>query len=169
MGGVDLIDMLVSLYRINIRSKKYYMKIIFHLIDLSIVNGWLLYRRHCSQFHLHNNEIISLLQFRVKIAEALLKPIIPKRPTERGRPTVHLRSKQNSPSKHPRAASVRPPSDSTRLDGFNHWPMSTTKGRCRNPGCNIEFKSLKDKTFSDILTHFGRLLPFGNIVAFSEI
>ena len=45
MGGGDLMDMLISLYRINIRSKKYYIKIIFHLIDLSIVNVWLLYLR----------------------------------------------------------------------------------------------------------------------------
>ena len=56
MVGVDLLDMLVSFYRINNRSKKYYMKIIFHLIDLSVVNGWLLYRRDCSQFRLPKNE-----------------------------------------------------------------------------------------------------------------
>jgi hypothetical protein len=150
MGDVDLINMLVSLYRINIRSKKYYMKIIFHLIDLPIVNGWLLYRRHCSQLRLPKNEIHSLLQFWVEVAEALLKPI------------VRLRSKQNSPSKNPWAASVR-------FDGLHHWPMSTTKGRCHYSGCNIVFKLLKDKNFSDILTHFGRLLPFGNIVVFSQI
>ena len=82
MGGVDLIDMLVSLYRINIRSKKYYMKIIFHLIDLSIVNSWLLYRRHCFQLRLPNKKIFSLLQFRVEVAEALLKPIVPQRPNQ---------------------------------------------------------------------------------------
>jgi hypothetical protein len=165
MGGVDLIDMLVSLYRINIRSKKYYMKIIFHLIDLSIVNGWLLYRRHCSQLRLPKNEIRSLLQFRVEVAEALLKPIVPQRPPQRGRPTIRLRSTENSSSRNPRATSVRPPPASTRLDGFNHWPMSRTKGRCRYPGCNIVFKLLKDKNFSDTLTRFGRMLPFGNIMA----
>ena len=43
MGGVDLIDMLISLYQINVGSKKYYIKIIFHPIDLSVVNVWLLY------------------------------------------------------------------------------------------------------------------------------
>ena len=39
MGGVDLTDMLISLYRINARSKDYYIKIIFHLIDLALVNA----------------------------------------------------------------------------------------------------------------------------------
>ncbi|CAF1660588.1 unnamed protein product, partial [Adineta ricciae] len=136
MGGVDLCDMLVSLYRINIRSKKYYMKILFHLIDLSIVNGWLLYRRHCSQFRLPKNEIISLLQFRIKVAEALLRPIIPERPSNRGRPSKSLQSKDNNPSKKPRVASVPLPPSSVRFDGFNHWPVFTSQGRCSYPECN---------------------------------
>jgi hypothetical protein len=160
MGGVDLIDMLVSLYRINNRSKKYYMKIIFHLIDLSIVNGWLLYRRDCSHIKLQKNEILSLLQFRVKIAEALLKPVVPKRPTQRGRPSLHLRSKENNQSQHPRAAPIRTPPASTRLDGFDHWPMAIAKGRCRHSGCNIVFHLLKDK---NLFWHFDPLRP---VVAF---
>ncbi|CAF0781681.1 unnamed protein product [Rotaria sordida] len=146
MGGVDLLDMLVSFYRINNRSKKYYMKIIFHLIDLSVVNGWLLYRRDCSQFRLPKNEILSLLQFRVEIAEALMKSVVSKRSIRRGRPSLRLRSKENTPSPHPRAAPIRTPPASIRLDGFNHWPMSATKGRCRHHGCNIVFHSLKDKS-----------------------
>ena len=43
MGGVDLADMLISLYRTNIKSKRWYLKIIFHCIDICKVNGWLLY------------------------------------------------------------------------------------------------------------------------------
>ena len=49
MGGVDLLDMMISLYRINVRANKYYIKIIWHLFDLSLVNAWLVYRRHCLQ------------------------------------------------------------------------------------------------------------------------
>jgi hypothetical protein len=138
------------------------MKIIFHLIDLSIVDGWLLYRRHCFQLRLTKNEIRSLLQFRMEVAEALLKPIIPQRPIQRGRPS--RQSIQLSSSERRLAAYVRPPPASIRLDGFDHWPISTTKGRCRNLGCNI---FLKIKANFSILTHYGRLLPFGNIVVFS--
>lgn len=47
MGGVDLHDMLVEIYRIDIRSKRFYLRIIFHLIDMAVVNSWILYRRHC--------------------------------------------------------------------------------------------------------------------------
>ena len=48
MGGVDLADMLIALYRTKIMTKKrWYLKIIFHIVDICKVNGWLLYRRHC--------------------------------------------------------------------------------------------------------------------------
>src|SRR6218665_290669 len=46
MGGVDLHGMMVALYRINIRAKRFHLRIIFHLIDVSVVNGRLFYRRH---------------------------------------------------------------------------------------------------------------------------
>ncbi|XP_047116200.1 piggyBac transposable element-derived protein 3-like [Schistocerca piceifrons] len=41
-GGVDLLDSLIALYRIKIRSKKFYLRIVFHLLDLTVVNAWLL-------------------------------------------------------------------------------------------------------------------------------
>ena len=46
MGGVDLFDMLMSLYRIDHRSKKWYRRIFYWSIHLGTVNGWLIYRRH---------------------------------------------------------------------------------------------------------------------------
>lgn len=49
MGGVDLIDMLVGLYRVDIRGKQYYLRIIFQLSDVCIVNAWILYKRHLNQ------------------------------------------------------------------------------------------------------------------------
>jgi hypothetical protein len=40
MGGIDLMDMLVELYRIDLKAKRYYLRIIFHLIDIAVVNSW---------------------------------------------------------------------------------------------------------------------------------
>jgi hypothetical protein len=48
-GGVDLQDMLVALYITNIEVKRYYLCIVFQLLDMCVVNAWLLYRRHSSQ------------------------------------------------------------------------------------------------------------------------
>ena len=43
MGGFDLAGMLIALYRTKIMNKKrYYLKIIFHIVDVCKVNEWLL-------------------------------------------------------------------------------------------------------------------------------
>ena len=44
MGGVDLCDMLMALYRIKLRTRKWYTHIVYYCIGVAIVNGWLLYR-----------------------------------------------------------------------------------------------------------------------------
>ena len=43
MGCVDLSDMLIELYRINIRSKKWYMRIVYWCLGVAVVNSWLMY------------------------------------------------------------------------------------------------------------------------------
>ena len=47
MGGVDLLDSQISLYRIEIYFRKWYLCIVFHLFDIICVEAWLLYRRDC--------------------------------------------------------------------------------------------------------------------------
>nr|CAI5842449.1 unnamed protein product [Callosobruchus analis] len=42
MGGVDLQDSLIRLYPMKIKSKKWYMRIFCHMIDIAVVNAWLL-------------------------------------------------------------------------------------------------------------------------------
>ena len=49
MGGVDLANMLIELYRIDAKSKKWYSKIAHFCFDVAVVNSWLLYRRHMAQ------------------------------------------------------------------------------------------------------------------------
>lgn len=61
MGGVDLFDMLNSLYRIDNRGPKWYRRVFLWTIGLSVVNSWLLYRRHLKQIEGTEVNIISLL------------------------------------------------------------------------------------------------------------
>ena len=136
MGGVDLMDMLLSLYRINVRSQKYYIKIIFHLIDLSLVNAWLLYRRHCSQLSVPKRDTMSLLLFRINVAQALLQATPPPPlPRGRGRPSSDSVNKEISLQKLPRATPKQVPPKNIRFDKYDHWPICEEKGRCRRPGC----------------------------------
>ena len=73
MGGVDLADCLIALYRINLRSKKYYMRLIFHMIDMVMVNSWLLYRRDAESLSLQRKDIRPLASFKLAVAHALVK------------------------------------------------------------------------------------------------
>lgn len=63
MGGVDLIDGLVAYYRIDLRSRKYYMRIFYHFLDMAVVNGWLIYRRDCHANGIQKKDILDLLGF----------------------------------------------------------------------------------------------------------
>ena len=48
-SGVDLPNMLISLYRTTVKMKRWYLKILFHCVDISKVNAWLLYHFHWNQ------------------------------------------------------------------------------------------------------------------------
>lgn len=45
MGVVDLFDMLVSLYRTGMKTRRWYFGIFSQIIDVCVNNAWLLYRR----------------------------------------------------------------------------------------------------------------------------
>ena len=123
MGGVDLADMLLELYRIDFKSRsKWYMRIFFFLFDLSVLNGWLLYRRCLAA----GQKPMNLLQFKTDVVRALLSGASLATPT-RGRPL----SDADTNSKKKRNYTCRPP-DSTRLDGQGHFPAwIESKQRCR--------------------------------------
>ena len=57
MGGVDLVDMLISVYCTNIKAKQWYLKVVFHCLDIAKINAWLLYRRHRRHHHLSQGNI----------------------------------------------------------------------------------------------------------------
>ncbi len=73
MGGVDLLDSLIALYRTKIRSKKWYHRLVFHFVDMMIVTAWLLYRRDCNDNGLKKVDQMKLHTFKSYIAESLCK------------------------------------------------------------------------------------------------
>jgi len=126
MGGVDLHDMLVEIYRIDIRSKRFYLRIIFHLIDMAIVNSWILYRRHCKQLGIKKFD--PLVNFKSDIAHALIlsgKNKVKKR----GKPSS---SNSTTPPQKKYKTSTRPVND-IRFDCYEHWPEHiNNKQRCKH-------------------------------------
>ncbi|RXN11698.1 piggyBac transposable element-derived 3-like protein [Labeo rohita] len=73
MGGVDLLDSLIALYRTKIRSKKWYHRLFFHFLDMIVVTCWLLYKRHCKCNNLSDAEVMRLYAFKSYTAQGLCK------------------------------------------------------------------------------------------------
>ena len=134
MGEVDLLNSLVGLDRIKIRSKKYYHRLFFHFVDVTVVTCWLMYRRDCNSFGVPQNKQIPLMDFKNFIALALEKEgqvISPKR----GRPSLSVESVHEA--KRQKGHNTKPiPQQSVRQDNIDHYPIYMEKrGRCRLPGC----------------------------------
>ncbi|CAH0718321.1 unnamed protein product, partial [Brenthis ino] len=70
MGGVDLADMLIALYRTPFRGHRWYLPIFSQMLDICVNNAWLLYRRHREARH-EARKPKSLKTFRIEIFESL--------------------------------------------------------------------------------------------------
>ena len=71
MGGVDLCNMMFSIYRIRQKSNKYYMHIIHYCVGISVTNSWLMYRRYMAQQNIPKKQQYTLIQFQSLIANSL--------------------------------------------------------------------------------------------------
>ena len=135
MGGVDLCDMLLSMYRIRHRPTKYYMHIVFYCIGVAVVNGWLLYRRHMTQKYVPTKNHMSLLSFQSEIAVSLCKAGKTSGETARPRGRPSSTSPVPAPatsSKKRKAASVPNPNKDVQFDQCGHFPEFQEKQqRCR--------------------------------------
>ena len=118
MGGIDLMDSLMSLYKMAVRSKRWYMYIWYHMLQIACVNAWLLYSRHADQ---KNEKRQPLRLFQADLATSLM--MVKKK---RGRP-----SQQDAP-KPKKRKSVLVTTDDVRTDALDHWPIwNATRSRCK--------------------------------------
>lgn len=132
MGGVDLLDSIMGRHKIGIRSKKWYFRLFYHLLDLSIVNAWLLYRRVEGDKGV-SIRTMTLGDFRIELATSLCKMGLP--PIRRGRPSNDLEIELQAKKRKGPAVPV-PPRD-VRQDQQAHWPRWLEKRqRCKLPGCS---------------------------------
>ncbi len=138
MGGVDLLDQLISYYRVFIRSKKWALRIIFHFVDFAVCSSWLEYRKDQRKANVHKKHIKDLLKFRMELTYSLIKVGNPIRRSKRGRPSTH--DSEISPhrqQKTPAATEVRPCKE-IKLDKMDHVPAHDQKDqptRCKRNKC----------------------------------
>ena len=135
MGGVDLVDGLVALYRIVTRSKKWYHRLFFHMIDLSIVNAWGLYRRDANSMAIEKKHQHKLYEFRLMLANAL---IMSGKAVDGGKKRGRPSSIDNDFNKKRKLGpNTRPiPTKDIRLDNVGHnLVFRGQRGACKKPGC----------------------------------
>lgn len=139
MGGVDKMDFLIAIYRTFIRSRKWPLRVIFHLVDVSICNSWLEYRTDCADCGVAKKDVMDLLAFRMSIVDSLLQEgtVTPSR--KRGRPSVEEAEEyeRNLP-RMPRRDCESRPTEGVRNDPEGHFPIHCGKkeaGRCKKAGC----------------------------------
>lgn len=126
MGGVDLLDSMLGYYRIKLRSKKWYMRIFFHIIDLMVVNAWILWRRSNNEF-----SNLALADFKMAVAECLCKVNKASFTRKRGRPSAAMETLQNKTRRGP---ATDFPMHEVRTDGYSHLPLwCLERQRCKYP------------------------------------
>lgn len=122
MGGVDLADMLVALYRTYFKTHRWYLAIFSQMLDICVNNAWLFYRR---ESHLRGEKSVKKLKdFRLEIASSLLL-----KNRKRGRP---LSSEIPRPEKKIKNPVAPRPKKDVRYDDSGHFPTFVSKGRCKN-------------------------------------
>lgn len=144
MGGVDLFDMLMSLYKVDHKSVKWYRRIFFWVLNVAVVNGWILYRRHSKQKNTPVREQLDLMQFTARVSESLvlqdkMPPLLNrKRPGRPSRAQVNFNTEESSDDepqanyKKRRSVLSCGPSVSVRYDNTGHFPAhSEPKQRCK--------------------------------------
>uniref|UniRef100_A0A0N5C2K1 DDE_Tnp_1_7 domain-containing protein n=1 Tax=Strongyloides papillosus TaxID=174720 RepID=A0A0N5C2K1_STREA len=122
MGGVDLSDRMVAHYSHSFKSSKFYHRIAFQFLNLSIINSWILYNDS-------KENKTSLLEFKSSVSNALIQT--DKYNTKRGRP----RSSSEPPKKSKSRVKVI---SKIRLDSVGHYPMKIehkNPSRCHDKNC----------------------------------
>ena len=109
----------MAYYRIHIRSKKYYLRLFFHLLDLAVVNSWLLYRRDCESMAIPRQKRKDQLAFKLALANHLCKHGKRIAGEKKGRPSFNS-SKQAKRKRGP--ATPIPDIDICR-DQIGHMPV----------------------------------------------
>lgn len=122
MGGVDLADMLIALYRTNMKTHRWYLNIFSQLLDFCINNGWLLRRRHYRSKNIKRKDD-HLKHFRYEVYAGLIKSN-----RQMAKSSVQDSVAEENEIKKP---ATERPIDAIRYDAVDHWPEHTEYQRCK--------------------------------------
>lgn len=150
-----MFDMLMSLYKVDHKSTKWYRRIFLWTLNLAVINGWLVYRRHATQLMLPTREQMDLIQFTAGVGEALIQQNkLPSAVVRRhGRPSsavTRISSSQSTsddedrPVQPKKRSALTPAGRAARYDNVGHFPArSEPKQRCRLCHSYVRMKCIK--------------------------
>lgn len=131
MGGVDMLDRMISFYRINARTKKWPVRVMFHMIDFVVAAGWLERRRKDNVEGTARKDRFDYLDFRSDLAYKLLNL--------QNTDDEDAMSVDEEPNNRPVWKKKTPlPHEALRKKASLHmpeWPADGKPSRCRLPGC----------------------------------
>lgn len=130
MGGVDLTDSLIGLYRNRQRQKRWYFRIFYHLLDVLVANCWILWR-------MEHGKSLDLFEFKSSIASSLIYSGTADSARKRGRPGA-------TPPAVKRRVIKKAPVE-LRKDGGPHYPKKTENkyaAKCHLFGCKKKTRYL---------------------------
>ena len=120
MGGIDLFDMMCTLYKRQVKSRRWYLYIFYHSLTMVMANSWFLYCWESKS--LKRNQLLQMKDFQIQAANSLMC----QGKTTWGRPSL-----QSPPSIKKHRVQPKPQLD-IRYDNVGHLPVSSEKkGRCR--------------------------------------
>lgn len=133
MGGVDLMDSHLGRYKIRVKTKKWYLRIFYHLLDITIINSWILYRKVHHKQGFSDKDLMSLMDFRSELAETLTN--LGSTENRKGRPSSSIEEQISRKRKGPAPTM---PTKEVRMDKSGHDQVRTTdRRRCQMPGCKL--------------------------------
>ena len=87
MGGVDLMDSFLGRYRIRVKSRKWYLRLFYHLLDLTVINSWVLMKKNLTAEGVPKKQLPNLGEYRNCLADTLCNIGMPSG-SKRGRPST---------------------------------------------------------------------------------
>lgn len=73
MGGVDMADRMLSYCPSRARTKKWTIRVILHMFDLAVSNGWLQYREDQKALSVPLHKIMQLRSYKLEYGQSLIE------------------------------------------------------------------------------------------------
>lgn len=146
MGGVDLLDRILSKYAMRNRTKKWTVRVLHHFFDFAVAAAWIEYRYAAQLNKWPSKDILSYFLFKMDIAENLIyyqreREVQQEHEEESDDAEEEDDDVEQAGSKRKRRATQSLPPKAARIQNAIHMPemmhnQQKSRSRCRFPGCS---------------------------------